>query len=141
MAHSSTQSNASATMLLQRLSEQYPAWMEKKINDLRMLPDDDSATRFPLVDGITGRVMRCPQSALFLLEFFRPDGSYVKDAPQIELYDVTGGGPAPIFITPDRGGFGSTMHFYYVCPLREYGVRYNGVLKKTISFPHVVVVS
>ncbi|KAH7906833.1 hypothetical protein BJ138DRAFT_1117230 [Hygrophoropsis aurantiaca] len=126
MAHSSTKSSASATML-QRLSEQFPARRFRE-------------RRFPLVDGITGRVMRLPKYAFFLVEFFRPDGTHVKDAPQIELYDVTGGG-APALITPDRGGFGSTTQLYYVCPSREYVVRYNGVHKKTITFPHVVVVS
>ncbi|KAH7909690.1 hypothetical protein BJ138DRAFT_1114749 [Hygrophoropsis aurantiaca] len=117
-----------------------PSWKAPPVIDLTdPRPDDETAIRFQLVEGITGRLMSLPIYSLYTLEFFYADGTRVKDTPRLRVYDVK---EKPVYMPTFgeivKGGY--TTHTYTILPERAYEVYYDNVLRKKISFPRTLLV-
>ncbi|KAH7906224.1 hypothetical protein BJ138DRAFT_1117763 [Hygrophoropsis aurantiaca] len=97
-------------------AETDPVWdKEKYVIDLTHPAwDDESSHRFPVAEGITGRVMHFPGSRgdPFTLEFFHPDGTRMDAPGLLEVWDVFG---APTLVKPYFGDIpGYTTQLYAI---------------------------
>ncbi|KAH7924114.1 hypothetical protein BV22DRAFT_1047706 [Leucogyrophana mollusca] len=125
--------SSQSTIRLPHRSELDPSWQGSQVIDLsNPPPDDESTIRFPVVEGVTGRVMRLPGYSFYTLEFLKSDDTRVRDAPQLQVFDVKGSNP--VLISTSRGHTNTTQ-FYYISPERTYAVRYDGIHKKHYPFP------
>ncbi|KAH7930454.1 hypothetical protein BV22DRAFT_1116227 [Leucogyrophana mollusca] len=120
-------------------SELDPTWQERPIIDFtHPQPDDESTVRFSIAEEITGRIM--PHRSSYTLEFLNSDGTRVKDAPDLQVFDVTESTPVLIPTVGQNIGPRYTSQFYYIHPRRKYEVYYRDVRKKRISFPPTILV-